>query len=241
MQFNNPLRPEKFDQLLAELWLDTSSNILDVGCGQGELILKILKAFHCRAMGVDTDKAELAIARKKLEGFGDSITLYDIPFQSIQFMGLQFDASFCIGASHACGRRGSAFAETIASLKSLTRPGGAIVIGDAFWKKKPDPDYLQATGIEEREFKMHAECVEMGEAAGLPCIYTMQASTEEWDHFEGSFWMKSERELVQDPDNVELQAKVQRRRNWKQAYFKWGRETLGFSLFVFLVPVTSGS
>ena len=236
MLFNNPLSPEKFDRLLAELWLDGSSTILDVGCGQGELMAMVLRRFRCRAVGIDTDPAELGLARKKLEPFGDAVSLYDRPFKSMQFMGLQFDACFCIGASHACGRRGSTLPATIASLRELTKPGGVIVIGEPYWKQPPAAEYLAATGIEEREFMPHAACVEAGGAADLECVYTMRATPEEWDHFEGSFWLKSEGELVKDPGNPDLQGKARRRRSWKQAYLRWGRDTLGFGLFVFLVP-----
>lgn len=38
MLFNNPFKPERIDSLLDELWLTDASKILDVGCGQGELL-----------------------------------------------------------------------------------------------------------------------------------------------------------------------------------------------------------
>lgn len=236
MLFNNPISPERFDRLLAELPLKPGSRILDVGCGQGELMLRLLRTWGCQAVGIDTDAKELGIARTKLAEFGDAVTLYDKPFQKLQFMGLRFDAGFCIGATFACGRRGEAFAGAVTGLRDLATAGGLIVIGDGYWRQPPAPEYLAATGIEEREFKTYDECIAMGEDAGLQCIYATRASQEEWDHFEGSFWISSERELVQAPDDPDLVMKVERRRGWKKSYLRWGRDTLGFGLFVFIVP-----
>lgn len=235
MLFNNPFSPERIDDLLDELWLTADSNILDVGCGEGELILRLLQRFNCAAVGVDVMETAVHIAQQKTAHFTPNVTLHTAPFADLSFPANQFDACFSLGATHAFGEVGEALDNALASLKTITKPGGLIILGDGYWRQEPDPAYLQATGINKKELRTHAENIAAGQKIGLECIYAITASRQEWDHFEGAFWLAGERERVQNPDDAQIAEKVQRRRLWKNAYWQWGRETMGFGLYVFLV------
>ena len=235
MVFNNPFSPERIDNLLDELWLTDSSRILDVGCGEGELILRLLQRFNCQAVGVDVDETAVQLAQQKTANFASKVTFHTAPFADISFPANHFDACFSLGATHAFGEVGEALDNGLASLKAITKPGGLIILADGYWRQEPDPAYLQMTGIDKKELRSHAENIAAGQKIGLECIYAITASRHEWDHFEGAFWLAAERELLQNPGDAELAEKVQRRRIWKNAYWQWGRETMGFGLYVFLV------
>lgn len=236
MVFNNPFTPERIDSLLDELWLTETAKILDVGCGQGELILRLLQRFNCQAVGIDVDETAVQIAQQKLANYAPNVTLHTAPFGHITFPANQFDACFSLGTTHAFGDVGEALDNAFASLKVITKPGGLIILGDGYWRQQPDPAYLQMTGIDKKELRTHGENIFAGQKIGLECIYTITASYEEWDHFEGAFWLAAERELLLNPHDKQIAAKVERRRTWKNAYWQWGRETMGFGLYVFLVP-----
>jgi len=235
MLFNNPFSPERIDSLLDELWLTDTSKILDVGCGQGELILRLLQRFNCQAVGVDVDETAVNIAQQKTAPFAPNVTLHTTPFTDLTFPTNHFDACFSLGTTHAFGEIGEALDNALASLKAITKPGGLIILGDGYWRQEPDPTYLQTTGIDKRELRLHAENIAAGQKIGLECIYTITASQHEWDHFEGAFWLAAERELLQNPEDAQMAEKVKRRRIWKNAYWQWGRDTMGFGLYVFLV------
>lgn len=235
MVFNNPFNPERIDSLLDELWLEKSSNILDVGCGEGELILRLLQRFNCQAVGVDVDETAVKTAQQKVAKYAPNVTFHTAPFAEISLPANHFDACFSLGATHAFGDVGEALDNALASLKAITKPGGLIIIGDGYWRKEPDPAYLQMSGIDKKELRAHPENIAAGEKLGVECIYTLTATQAEWDHFEGAFWMAAERERLQHPDDPQIAEKVNHRRNWKNAYWQWGRETMGFGLYVFLV------
>jgi len=133
---------------------------------------------------------------------------------------------------------GEALDSALGSLSRITKPGGVILIGDGYWRTDPEPSYLEAAGLQKEELRSHTENIESGEKIGLECIYNARASSEEWDHFEGAFWMAAERELVLHPNDPETTRTAQKRRTWKRAYLEWGRATMGFALYLFLKPPT---
>ena len=237
MLFNNPFSPERIENLLDELWLTADSKVLDVGCGEGELILRLVQRFNCEAVGVDVDETAVQTAHQKTANFAPNVTFHTAPFAELNFPANQFDACFSLGATHAFGEVGEALDNALASLKAITKPGGLIILGDGYWRQEPDPAYLQMTGIDPKELRTHDENIAAGQKIGLECVYAIKASRQEWDHFEGAFWLAAERDLLQNLGDAQLAAKVSRRRIWKKAYWQWGRETMGFGLYVFLVPL----
>jgi len=232
------MSPRRIEQLLDELWLSAHSHVLEVGCGRGELIRMILGKFGCKAAGVDPDGEALHAAAAKLTEYKNDVTLHQCRFDEIEFSENQFDATFSIGVTHAFGAVGEALDNALRSLSRITKPGGVILIGDGYWRTEPDPSYLEAADLQKKELRSHTENIKSGEKIGLDCIYTARASYEEWDHFEGAFWMAAERELALHPNHPETRRTAERRRTWKRAYLEWGRATMGFGLYLFLKPPT---
>ena len=66
MEYNSPISPSCIDNLLDELWLNEDSLVLDVGCGNGELIKRVIEKFNCRAVVIDNDELEIAKAKENL-------------------------------------------------------------------------------------------------------------------------------------------------------------------------------
>ena len=52
----------RLDQQLAEKWIKPNSKVLDVGCGDGELLSHMSKQHNIRAYGLDIDQEKIAIA-----------------------------------------------------------------------------------------------------------------------------------------------------------------------------------
>ena len=68
MLFNSPFSSEKADRLIGLLPLDSESRVLDVGCGTGEFLVRVIEKFGAQGTGVDIDPTSLEIARRKAEG-----------------------------------------------------------------------------------------------------------------------------------------------------------------------------
>ncbi len=79
----------------------------------------------------------------------------------------------------------------------------------------------------------HFENVRTAENLGLELVYTLASSQDDRDRYEGLQWYATDthrRNSPDDPDNRELVAEVLR---YRDAYFRWGRDTLGWVIYVF--------
>ncbi|ODA34053.1 SAM-dependent methyltransferase [Veronia pacifica] len=234
MKYNNPISPSCIDNMLDELWLNEDSLVLDVSCGNGELIKRILEKFNCQAVVIEIDELAIAKAKENLESSSDQVTFHNAAFKDVELPKGVFDACFSLGSTHAFGDVGEALDNALSDMKSLIVSNGVIVLGDAYWRKEPDEEYLLATGIDPSELRSNVENIKAGNQLGLECVYIVHSSYQDWDTFESSSWLASERELLRDPNNIELLDKVKARRSWRDAYLKWGRETMGFALYLFI-------
>ncbi len=69
----------------------------------------------------------------------------------------------CVGASWIFhGHRG-----TLRALKGMTAPGGYVLVGEVFWLKEPDPEYLVFDGLTPDFCATHHENVRTAEEEGL--------------------------------------------------------------------------
>jgi hypothetical protein len=140
-----------------------------------------------------------------------------------------YDLTMCIGASWIY----NGFKGTIEALKKMTKPGGLIIIGEPYWLKEPSDDHLKMSGIKKEEFNSHYKNVDVGEKEGLYCIYTLVSNLDDWDHYETLYWwaaMDYVTDNPDDPDNTELLKRV---RKAKTEYLLYGRDTLGWAIYVF--------
>jgi SAM-dependent methyltransferase len=140
--------------------------------------------------------------------------------------------ALCIGSTHAFGR----FAEALTELARLVKPGGQVLIADGYWKQKPDPAYLAFLGAAETDLPDHTGNERAGLEAGLVPFYSCVSSEDEWDHYEGRYCLAMERFLRDHPKDHDAGAFGERIRAWRDAYRRWGRDTLGFGVYLFGKP-----
>ena len=65
MLFNNPISSEKANRIIQLLDVFADSNVLDVGCGHGEFLIRVIKASDARGLGIDVDEEAVAAAQEK--------------------------------------------------------------------------------------------------------------------------------------------------------------------------------
>ena len=238
--FANPLGEAKVDHLLGLLDLEAGAPVLDVGCGNAELLIRLIKRFDIIGVGVDPNGAMLDRARERAAGLviAGRLILHErtidgfVPEQPLA-------AALCVGSSHAYG----GYAETLSALSRIVRPGGLIMVGEGYWKRDPDPGYLELLGATPDELTSHAGNVERARSLGLTPLYSAVSSDDDWDHYEGLYCRAMQRYLAanpDDPDGAEFAAHSSR---WYDGYLRWGRDTLGFGLYLFRVdgePVAGG-
>ena len=230
--FNNPLDPAALDRAIDLLDLDTRSRVLDVGCGNGEILARVVERFGCRGIGVDRDVGEIAAAAARLAAHAGSVVLCADDVRNQDLEGRSFQTILCVGSTHAFGGPGEGYVASIRALAPLVAPSGRILLGEGYWKLDPDEDYLLATGIRRGEFVSHERNIELAEKEGLTLLHAQVSSLSDWDLFEGAFWTAAEKKLSGDPLDPDALAGAEHWRKWKEAYLRWGRDTLGFGLYL---------
>ena len=235
---NNPLDPSTLERALALVQADADGCVLDVGCGRGAMLERLLARLPCRGVGVDPRADEIDRARRRLARFGERVTLHACAMASVPVAPAEgsLDAALCVGASHAFGQGRDALPATFAALTRLLRPGGLLLLGEGCWRRPPEPEYLSAAGLDADELRPHHENVALGEAAGLRPIFAVTSSETAFDLFESAFWTEAEARARARPDDEQERARVEHVRRWRSAYLRWGHDTMGFALDVFRKP-----
>ena len=83
------------------------------------------------------------------------------------------------------------------------------------------------------DFGTHDQNVEAGREYGLEAVYTLVSSQDDWDRYEGLQWYAGETWAGDHRDDPDVETVLKRVRASKTAYLKWGRETMGWAIYVF--------
>lgn len=132
LTFNAPLSDTRADAMAVRLAAAKPASILDIGCGWGELLIRI--AAHCpgaHARGVDTNDQLLTRGRTNAARRGVPVHFENLPGDKI---AEQADLVVCVGSSHALGD------DPLPSLRALVRPGGRLLLGDGIWEERGPVD-----------------------------------------------------------------------------------------------------
>ena len=186
----NPMSTTKLDELFGLLKLNPGADVLDIGCGKGEILARLAERYEISGVGVDLSPYFVADAEERLKE--------RVPGAPVKILNMDgadyrpdrlFDLTMCIGASWVYqGYKG-----TLAALKAMTKPGGLILAGEPFWSKEPDDAYLAAGGFARDMFGTHHENVLAGESEGLFPLYTLVSNQDDWDRYETLQWYAAEK------------------------------------------------
>ena len=172
LTFHGPLSEARAARLVARLTRNSPRTVLDIGCGWGELMLRILAAApDASGLGLDTDEGDLARGRDnaRARGLEDRVT-----FARESGLGTTrgpADLVLCVGASHALtevqppGHTAAALRE----LRRLVVPGGRVLLGEGFWHRTPTEAELAGMwpGTSAGEFGDLAALVDLAVGAGF--------------------------------------------------------------------------
>jgi hypothetical protein len=140
-----------------------------------------------------------------------------------------FDLAACIGASWIYGGHG----ETLSALYKMAAPESWIVVGEPYWRHEPEKEYLDAIGVKPDDFGTHDGNARAGQERGLEMVYTLVSSRDDWDRYEGLQWYAAETWASRHRDDPDVEAVLKQVREGRTAYLRWGRETLGWAIYVF--------
>ncbi len=223
-----PLSPGALGEALGGLSLPAPPAVLDVGCGKGELLLQALERLGGTGVGVDPNPAFLAEAAARARG--------RVPEGTVSWVLARLDEArlpegafsllLCVGATHAFGGT----AEALAGAHRWLGAGGRALLGVGYARRTPDPDYLSFLGAGPGELPPLPELVAQAREAGWRVEAVRESSLAEWDDYEEGYAAAVERWLAASPGDPEAPAFAARIAAWRDAYRRWGRETLGVAM-----------
>jgi SAM-dependent methyltransferase len=224
----NPLSEELLDDVIGRLAPPTGGVALDVGCGRGEALLRVVERHGVRGVGLDLHAPYVEDARRRATG---EVEFHVADAGAFPYAPDGYDVAMTVGSSHALG---GDWRHGLERLRELVRPGGEVLLGEGYWRREPDPRYLEALGATADELPDYAGLIAGALEAGLTPLYAAVAGERDWDRYEWTLVLNGERHAAAHPDDPEtddLRAWVRAGRDRYLA--PGGRDTLGFGLFLF--------
>ncbi len=232
--FSNPISEEKITKMIQMVSPKPQDTVIDIGAGKCELLIRLVENYEISATAIELYGGAIEEAKKNAS--------HRIPEGSIEFIcedanatvesyeQESYDLGICIGSTHALGGLES----TLQTMKRLVKKNGYILIGEGYWKQSPSSEYLMALGgADESDLKNHAENVKAGEELGLIPLWSYVSNEDDWDNYEWLYSSSIENYCLENPDDSDREAMLQRIRTWRRTYLQWGRDTLGFGLYLF--------
>lgn len=229
----DPMSTAKLDELIGLLDLNPGTTVLDIACGKGEILTRLAERYEISGVGVDLSPYFVADTESRLKERVPSAKIEILNMDAADYSTDQlFDVAMCIGASWVYqGHKG-----TLSTLKPMTKPGGLILVGEPFWIKEPDEAYLAAENFTTDIFGTHYENVVVGEDQGLVPLYTLVSNQDDWDHYETLKWYAADKYAREHPDDNDVKEISDRIADGRTNYLRWGRDTVGWSLYLFRMP-----
>jgi precorrin-6B methylase 2 len=224
-EIQNPLSAEKIRLLGDRLRLGPESHLLDVASGKCAPAVILAGEFDCRITGVERAPEFASAARERVvaAGLGGRIEIIEADAAETDLGRGRYDVAMCLGASFVW----DGLAGTLAALTQAARDGGAVVVGEPYWRRWPLPD-----GIDDEGFVPVAETVARFEAAGLSVETMIASSEDDWDRYETLHWRAVEEWLAANPDDPDAERIRELHRRNRDEYLRRNRDLLGWAIFV---------
>ncbi|HSW43209.1 MAG TPA: class I SAM-dependent methyltransferase [Patescibacteria group bacterium] len=230
----NPTSTERLDELIGLLDLEPGAIVWEAACGKAELLVRLAEQRRIRGTGVDLSPYEVPVARERVAARAPAASLAIVEGDAAAHPPelASVDLAVCLGASWIWGgHRG-----TLRALRRFVKPGGLVLVGEPYWRREPEPEYLAAADLAAGEFSTLHGNVAIAAEEGLALIYALPSRDEDWDRYESLQLRAAERWALAHPDDPDVDELLAQARRNSDAYLRCGRDTLGWSIYLFRAP-----
>jgi SAM-dependent methyltransferase len=212
LDFMGPYDQRHLERLFRGVDLRPGARVLDAGCGTGALLAWLASRGAIEGTGVDLRPPARRVPGVRFVA-GDVTKLRG---------GGDLDLACSIGA-----------ALTPEGLARFVRPGGMVLFGGGYWRRRPSRSYLHALGAEPGELAPWHRTMSAGDRFGLQLLGAVRSSTADWDRYEDTWAANGERYAATHPGQPGVTALRDWIRGGTRRYRELGgRATLGFTLLL---------
>lgn len=228
LEFWGPYDAPMIDALVSAVTLPERAHAVDIGCGDGALLLRVAATHECRVTGIDRSEAALDLARTRCMAAGIGAADWRCEDASaLTFDAASLDAICWLGGPFV----GDSHARTLEHFGTWTTPGGWLLLGQGYWISPPPAAYLDATGLPADTLDDEATMLAAVTDAGFDVTTRIESSRAVWDHFEGTIHANHEAYAAAHAGNDDVEAMIEGKRRWAAAQERWGRDVMGFALY----------
>jgi SAM-dependent methyltransferase len=241
LAFHGPLSESRAARLVGRLARTRPATVLDLGCGWGELLLRILEAVPgAVGTGIDVSAADLG------RGEGNALTrgldgrVSFIEESAVGTARGPADLVLCVGSSHVLSeaKPPQHTIDALHALRRLVSPGGRVLLGECFWEHPPTPAEIAAMwpGITAEDHYDLGGLVDLAISAGFRPEWIETASLEEWDDFESGVGADLEEWLAGHPGHPQAAETRKKADDRLSVWLRGSRGCLGLA-YLTLIPV----
>lgn len=239
LTFHGPLSETRANNLVQRLTRTNPATVLDIGCGWGELMLRVLaEAPDATGIGIDVKAEDLARGRRNADARGLARRVEFVEESAIGTTRGPADLVLCVGASQALStaRTPDHTTEALLELRRLVTDGGRVLLGEGFWQRTPTSAELSGMWPEAAATDHYdlATLLDLAVAAGFRPEWTETANLDEWEEFESAYQADVETWVAENPGHP-LAAETRERLDRHRAQWMSYRGVLGLA-YLTLVP-----
>ncbi|MEM7331218.1 MAG: class I SAM-dependent methyltransferase [Chloroflexota bacterium] len=230
MLFNSPLHETKANRLIEQFNLKPNSSVLEIGCGDGEFLVRVAEKYKIDGLGIDANEQLIEKAQNKSNQRLKLSNLQFLTQDATTFSSERrvYDLIICIGSEFIFG----GYEAALKKLKLLLTEDGLLLMGTIFWKQQPADEYLQLMGNKNPHFN-HLSTVEKAVHQGFIPLYICRSNDDEWDDFESSFTQRNYLDALKSSSSDGRAKQIEDLFKWQSGYLKWGTNTMGFGYYLF--------
>ncbi|MEU4034261.1 SAM-dependent methyltransferase [Streptomyces collinus] len=240
LSFHGPLSEARAAAMVRRLAAAGPGRVLDVGCGWGELMLRVLEAVPgARGVGVDLGGADLERGRRNAAARGLADRVEFVQESATGTRRGPADLVLCLGASQALSTAEPPTAAALRELRRLVADGGRVLLGEGFWQRPPTEAELAGMwpGASAGDHHDLGTLLDLAVEAGFRPEWTETAGPDEWEEFESAYQADAEVWLAGHPGHPMAPATRERLDRHRRQWMTY-RGVLGLA-YLTLVPTTA--
>ncbi|MEO0599549.1 MAG: methyltransferase domain-containing protein [Chloroflexota bacterium] len=228
--YGSPINDEMVLEIADLMQLTPGMSVVDLGCAKAEVLIRMADSCQVRAYGADVNDIYLRQAQEAIANRAPAadITLIQQDVSEYGYEEDSFDAVLCIQTSELYGTYDKAMME----VSKFAKPGGMVLIGDYYWRNQPQTELEPAFDVTNT----YVSSIEVGMQEGLTPLFASVCTKVDIDRYIWSQIYAVEMYALENPDDEDVPAMLNRARMTRNLYTEFGHETLGFGLFLFRKP-----